>query len=266
MSLSYYSQLALLDRCEILIVLNACTDHSEQIVNDFKDNLPLRVISEPALGLSHARNRGWKEARAPFVFYMDDDAYPSANLIEILLHTLSPTTDAISGRTVYWKADDPAWIKPGYVEVPRFLTSAGPLPKEGYINGCACGFKRTLLEEMGGFDPSTGMVGDRLWYHEENELYHRLKAVEKEVIYQPDAIVYHRSHQKTPKAFLQAAFAKGRSKKHWSSPPFLPTFMRWGYTLLVRTITFPYYWITRGWKNALVEQFSEVYRLTGLLY
>jgi glycosyltransferase involved in cell wall biosynthesis len=58
---------------ELVVVANACTDATERVLSEFCDRLPLRSVSEPAPGLSNARNRAVAEATGEYLVWTDDD-------------------------------------------------------------------------------------------------------------------------------------------------------------------------------------------------
>lgn len=63
-------------RWEVIVVDNASTDETAKVAlrcwpNDFP--VRLRVVAEPKLGLSHARERGFREAQFEIVGFVDDD-------------------------------------------------------------------------------------------------------------------------------------------------------------------------------------------------
>ena len=63
-----------LHQYQIIVVDNASTDETAQIVNQFTPELPnLRYLREPRLGLSIARNAGAAMATTPYLAYLDDD-------------------------------------------------------------------------------------------------------------------------------------------------------------------------------------------------
>lgn len=217
-SLSKYQALREMDKSEILVILNACSDHSLQVVEKHAKQLPqLRWVDEPALGHSNARNKGWNEALADFVFYIDDDAYPDVNLIAKLSALLSSNKiECISGRTLFWDKGAAPWIRGEMVETPEFRSNFGPMPKGGYINGCACGFQKLSLREIGGFAQDLGMSGKELGYYDEVFVQHKLEDKDTVIYFDPSLIVFHRSHQSTALEFLTAALVKGRSMKRYS--------------------------------------------------
>ena len=58
---------------EFLLVDNGSTDATASVAESFSDRLPIRLVSEPVAGLSHARNRGVAEARGDYICWTDDD-------------------------------------------------------------------------------------------------------------------------------------------------------------------------------------------------
>ena len=60
---------------EIIVVDNASTDRTRQVVESRLPNPELRYISEPVPGLSVARNTGAKNSQSPIIAYLDD-VYP----------------------------------------------------------------------------------------------------------------------------------------------------------------------------------------------
>ena len=51
--------------------------------------------------------------------------------------------------------------------------------------------KRSLLEELGGFDTAIGMSGNRISYGEETRLLLKIKAMDYPIFYVPDIVVEH---------------------------------------------------------------------------
>ena len=62
-------------RWEVVVVDNASTDGTAAVANAWPAaaNAPLRVVSEPKLGLAYARARGIDEARGEIISFVDDD-------------------------------------------------------------------------------------------------------------------------------------------------------------------------------------------------
>ena len=58
---------------ELIVVDNNSIDQTADVLAGFRDRLPLRILFEPELGLSVARNRALADARGDYVLWTDDD-------------------------------------------------------------------------------------------------------------------------------------------------------------------------------------------------
>lgn len=86
-------------------------------VTRFASDAPvnLRVVSEPALGLSHARLRGFAETESPVIVMVDDDNVLAPDYLSKALEFLHayPRVGAVGGRVLPEFAISPApWLKP----------------------------------------------------------------------------------------------------------------------------------------------------------
>ncbi|MDZ7681494.1 MAG: glycosyltransferase [Fodinibius sp.] len=87
---------------EILVVDNNSSDHTADIFKKHqsanpKDRNPIRYVKETNQGLTYARNRGIREARAPYVVFLDDDICASENLVSAWLTFFNTHPDATAG-------------------------------------------------------------------------------------------------------------------------------------------------------------------------
>ncbi|MBT8327555.1 MAG: glycosyltransferase family 2 protein, partial [Bacteroidia bacterium] len=205
--LPYYAQLNAKIPHEIVVVLNACTDNSIDIVKiQQEQNSQIRFVFEEVVGASNARNRGWKESLADFVFYIDDDAFPVSSLLEDIKDVLiNETVVSFTGRTLYWRKNDPMWIKNTYVEMPLLSETQMVMHTKGHINGCACGFKKEILEEVGGFHTDLDMKGKKIGYGVEEYIRLEILKAGYPTIYCPNIKVWHQSHSKTVNDFLKSS-------------------------------------------------------------
>lgn len=273
-SLQRYQELDSLDSAEILVVLNCCTDDSAQVVSQWQSSIPLlKPIVSTEIGHSHARNDGLHAASAPFVFYIDDDAYPQQNLISTLLNDLkSFEIKCISGRTVLWKENSPKWVNDKLVATPIFRHELGEMPKHGYINGCACGFDRSTLMQLGGFDSQLGMKGKELGYFDEVHVQKKFMDQDHTIYFDPNLIVHHSSHQQSIKEFYHAALVKGRSarlveengtKANFKLKRLLRDHILFIFELFKATVSAPYHMFRSGVKSGLIYSYNRAIYLAG---
>lgn len=198
---------------EILIIDNNSTDNTKDIaVSLLERGKNIRYIFEPKLGLSHARNRGIKEARGEVIVYMDDDAYACNDFLlkhaEAYENTL-PKPTAVGGKILLdWEVPRPDWFPDSmqrsltyinYSPEPRFLD----FQKYEYPFGANMSFLKEKLIESGGFDVNLGRVGKNLLSNEEKELFSKIHEKGLKVYYIPEAFVHHAvTKQRVSKEFL----------------------------------------------------------------
>ena len=103
------------DRFEVIVVDNASHDETPAVVRERRyGELAPRYLHESRLGLSHARTRGWREAAAPFVAFLDDDAVPEPDWLLNAVDELQkqdPGLGLLGGRvSPIWEAPRPNWL------------------------------------------------------------------------------------------------------------------------------------------------------------
>ena len=71
---------------EVILVNDGSTDHSLQIAEEFVEKYPEEtvLISQKHTGVSpsEARNRGLKEAKGEYIYFMDSDDFLNPSLFE----------------------------------------------------------------------------------------------------------------------------------------------------------------------------------------
>ncbi len=180
---------------EILVVDNNSTDQTRRVVEGFTENHPnVRYLHEPKQGLSHARNRGWREAKGEYVGYFDDDSRAPDRWLELAHRIIVERGPHIFGGPYYpfYESPKPHWFKDDYQTghngpEPRFLS------KGEWLSGTNIFFKRQLLEDLDGFRPDHGMRGYTLGYGEETAVIvqAREQIPDVKIFYEPEMNVYH---------------------------------------------------------------------------
>lgn len=187
---------------ELLIIDNASTDGTTEFLAtiDWQDfNLPARGIREEKLGLSNARNRGIREARGEYIFFMDDDETPDPEWLTNYEHAIiSNRPDALGGRIEVYFEDGirPRWLQE---ELLGFLGKLdyGPEPfrltePDTPIFGGNFVFRRDIFDRIGDFDAGLGRKGVANIGGEDTEIYDRMIAFGCDVRWVPDAVINHR--------------------------------------------------------------------------
>ena len=143
-------------RFEVMIVDNGSRDDTPEVLAALASStsLCLRLLRiEDNHGPAPARNLGWREARAPYVAFTDDDCVPRPDWLEQALAVCraTPSLAVLQGATLR-----PAGASIGGPNTVYRETLA-PSP---YFEGCNLVFPRAVLEQTGGFDETYHFGGE----------------------------------------------------------------------------------------------------------
>ena len=208
-------------RYEVLVIDNGPDRETASTVAEFAASpAPPHYVPEPMRGLSHARNRGWHEARGQFVAYLDDDAIPDPRWLEqaqAVLDEADETLGMLGGQVLpIWESERPAWLSDnllGYLT----MVDLGPGRKQvedlAGIVGANMIMPRRLLAQVGGFSPRLGRKGRSLLSNEEVFLKRQLAQGGCRAIYVADVRVEHHvpSDRLSRRWFLRRLYWQGRS-------------------------------------------------------
>ncbi|MBD3880206.1 glycosyltransferase family 2 protein [Phormidium tenue FACHB-886] len=211
------------DEFEVIVIDNASSDQTPQIVKDRLSNPRLRYVYEPTVGLSIARNTGANVAHGAVLAYLDDDAIASSEWLQVLYHAYQQNAKlAIAGGkvTLLWLdgLQPPRWLSAGLsgnlgaydlgTQVVS-ITQPGLTPR-----GLNYSIRREFLEQVGGFDRHLGRVGKTLLSNEELHMTELALANGWQVAYLPDALVAHTvaPERINPSWFLERGWWQGISE------------------------------------------------------
>lgn len=179
---------------EVLIVDNNSSDDTRKMAEEYTSRLPhFKYIYEKAQGLSHARNRGYREARGKYVAYLDDDAKAHADWVSSILRFFEAVPEA-SGVGGPYLAFSPDPVPPWFPKEYGCWSLGGKTRKLGeneYVNGLNMAFTKEALTALGGFDTAIGMTGSKVSYGEETNLTLRMRECGRSVYYCHDMVVDH---------------------------------------------------------------------------
>jgi glycosyltransferase involved in cell wall biosynthesis len=187
---------------EILVVNNNSADETGKVINRYinhdKSNITVRSVTESKQGLSHARNRGIREAEAPIVIFVDDDIRADTNYINAWGQFFEdyPDVRAAGGKIhVQFDAPRPEWMSQFLLPLlghHDYGNSIKPYRKTNYPFGGNMAFKKEVFNRFGLFDTGLGRIGKDLKASEEKEYFQRLKKENTQIFYVPEALLYHR--------------------------------------------------------------------------
>jgi glycosyltransferase involved in cell wall biosynthesis len=196
---SLLHQSASASQYEILVVDNASTDDTRGLVAGLVKRVPLiRYIYEPRLGLSVARNTGWREARGEFVGYMDDDAVADDTWVSAILESFDeggPTTAAVGGPVdPLWEVSPPAWLPEDWKALYGIINhgvARKVLAADQYLGGGNSAYRKNCLSNVGGFAENLGRIGGVLLSGEDNGVRNALHKAGLLYFYDPRVRIRH---------------------------------------------------------------------------
>ena len=203
-----------LEGVEILVVDNNSADTTAVITQEYTTNYPnIRYVLEAKVGLSHARNRGIKEAISDWVLYLDDDTLAFPDLVERAVYLVERGDYDCVGGMYYAKFEStkPKWLPEDYGDYifkENDMFECSPeMP-----HGCVVLYNRIEIEKLGGFNVNFGMNGEKTAYGEETELQMRIKEVGGKIGLDPKLLIYHyvRNDQTKLVWQLKSIYAYGR--------------------------------------------------------
>lgn len=208
---------------EVLVVDNASTDDTARVVGECQRRFAgcrIRLVREDTPGLSIARNTGFRESLGRHVAYLDDDAVAAPDWLKAGLEgfeTAGPKPLAVVGP-VYPRYPDgkPDWFNDRF---ETFDLGADPIQltaRQSFMGGNAM-FRKSVLADLGGFDPNMGLKGKRLWLGEEVELLLRMRQAFGSdccIRYDPRVSILHAigRHKLSVRYVLRRRFLNGRCK------------------------------------------------------
>lgn len=185
---------------EIILVNNGSTDGTEALVKrEFSGLKNLRYIYEPKLGHSHAKNVAWKNAQAPYVAFLDDDAEAFPDWLEKILKSFEmpgKKPGCIGGKILpFWEKPRPSWMTGSMANSLGLLDWSDKrfeIAENQWLVGANIAFSKEALRLANGFDTSLGRKGTaNLLSMEEIDCYRRIASSGYGLFYDPEIVVYH---------------------------------------------------------------------------
>ncbi len=226
-------------RWKLVIVDNASTDRTREIIAGFKDRLPIESLSEPQLGKNVALNAGLAHTAGNLIVLTDDDAIPQPDWLNQLRAVADTRPDyAVFGGLVLpqWEVAPPQWILE-VVPLGAAYTitdpdrEEGPIPP-GEIFGPNMAVRAEVFAAGHTFDVSIGPRGANYPMGSETEFAKRLARSGYRCWYCKKAIVRHivRAHQLDEQWLLRRArhYGRGRYRLEFQENSVQPKLL-WGF-------------------------------------
>jgi glycosyltransferase involved in cell wall biosynthesis len=207
---------------EIIIVDQSSDDAvSREIERKYSNHVAITCLRSHIKSSSDARNIGWRRAKNELILFTDDDAIVGPTWLRAYSEVFSLGTERIGmagGRVIpVFQTARPAWLP---YEKDYLLPSydAGddikPFPEESLPISVNFALLKSVLEEVGGFDPRLGLKKDSADPYlggEDSYLAFSVKEAGYCIYYQPSAVVYHpvTSKRLSRAFFLRRNFREG---------------------------------------------------------
>lgn len=194
---SLLHQLEKTSEIEVLVFDQSNKENYQTLKKSFPKKTNYILIHLDSPNTCHYLNMGWKKAKAPIVLYLDDD-------VEITPETISAHLSAYKNNEVHGVAgrviNDSETISNdsrtgkiysfGAIFLKNFSSESRGSVDFPY--GCNMSFRKKTLEMVGGFDEK---LSPPIYSFNEVDLGYRInKQWPKSIIFEPDALAYHKRY------------------------------------------------------------------------
>jgi glycosyltransferase involved in cell wall biosynthesis len=233
---------------EILVVDNCSSSSAtKETVEAFPG---VRYAREERPGLNRARNKALREARYDIVAFIDDDALPDANWLQMLTRNFCfPGVACATGLTMPIELETPAQeafeqyttFSRGFFRQTFDWSKIHPIGAGVVGAGTNMALRRSVLEQVGLFDEALD-AGTPTFSGGDTEMISRLLAAGYQIIYDPCALNWHR-HRRSWKELRRAIYGYGVGVYAFWTRKFLvdrewyviPVALRWLFTRQIPT-------------------------------
>ena len=206
---------------EIIVIDNGSTDNTADVVNEVSSEpgVSIHYALEPRRGVTFARNRGAKIAQFPYLAYLDDDCSVQPDWLSALMQGFNLDDDVavVGGRVVLdWShTKRPTWLGP---DLEPWLAENSNLGTQPLIFGenvqvmeGNMALTREAWQAAGGFLGMEQFGSQNMSAGEVLYLIQKLRQLNYQVAFIPQAVAVHRMGTYTRGRFIQRAYWQGVS-------------------------------------------------------
>ncbi|MDD2862497.1 MAG: glycosyltransferase [Acidiphilium sp.] len=221
---------------DILIIDSGSNAIEAEAIERISTRFGAQHIRLAAMGLSAARNAALAASHGTWIAYLDDDATPAPDWVEVLTRSIAQDPDiAAMGGSILpqFQSRLPSWWPPSLRAVLTIIDTVKPddpgaADTEPYAANIA--FRRDILTRFGGFPACLGRHGVRLLSNEETYIIRRLRRARLKVRFNPHLVVHHEIARErlqpawlidrqywsgVSEAVMLGALAEPRARKAW---------------------------------------------------
>jgi len=186
---------------EVIVVNDGSTDSTREIARRYPEFV---LVDQPNMGLSYARNVGAETASGEIVAYTDSDCVVDPDWLTYLLYKFRDGFVAVGGPNLPPPEDSriPACVaaSPGG---PTHVLLSDDVAE--HIPGCNMAFRKSVMQEIHGFDPTYRAAGDDV------DFCWRLQNAGYAIGFSPAAMVWH-FRRNTIGAYLRQQMGYGKAE------------------------------------------------------
>lgn len=180
------------EKLEIIFVDNSSSDNTLHILNTYRNTL--RILQEERKGPAAARNKGLFHATGEIIAFTDADCTVDKDWIQKIIVPLQDRQVGVVGGRI--AAARPCNKIEEFGETIHDHEKAIRACTPPYVNTGNWASRLTVLKEVNGFD-------ENLITGEDSDLSRRIYQAGYRLVYEPEAIVYHRNEKTLWNLFKQ---------------------------------------------------------------
>ncbi len=205
---------------EIIVIDNGPYEEVAKVVAKYDHNgkHAVRYLKESKPGLGEARHAGARAALGEILVYLDDDVLLPVDWLAWMLKPYEdPKVGSAGGKVVLQlEGKAPDWLEhfsPATLSALDFGDKTIELVYPHAPWGCNMSVRKTVLYEVGGFNPD--FFGEKKYWKwtgdGESGLAAKIQKTDHKIIYEPKAWIYHRIPQSrlTEAYFYQRSYTTG---------------------------------------------------------
>ena len=209
----------------LVVVDNGSTDSTQQVIDSFRNRLPLHCLVEPRPGKNLALNTGLSAAEGDLVVLTDDDVFPQQDWLILLRNAANARPDfSIFGGSILprWEVPPPAWVQWANQGAAYAVTDPnwkeGPIPAN-CIWGPNMAIRAEVFQSGIRFNTGIGPQGANYAQGGDTELTRRLERMGYKSWHVHSAVVEHfiRKEQLDKEWVLRRAIRHGRGEYRLSN-------------------------------------------------
>ncbi|WP_247237229.1 glycosyltransferase family 2 protein [Telluribacter sp. SYSU D00476] len=200
---------------ELLIIDNNSSDHTQEVAEQFGHLPVLRYYKELNQGLSHARNRGIREATHEVLVFLDDDIGIHPGYLDRCNELFSdPAIHIAGGKVLPFRVDVPHWLPSKYYYLVSLFDLGDQQKTTLKLMGANYAMRREAALKIGWYNPELGRKGNSLAGGEEVDYLNRASSLGYDIWYDPGLIVYHKINNKLNEEYVYSYSKQlGRSER-----------------------------------------------------